>query len=157
MCVHRRGDAHGCHHSFLKGVPLSHASSHTGGNPRICPGSNVVIVASLLEGVAWYAAFRSARSVVGILRRAQRLRIIIVFVDPTLSTLLSFLFYFCFSFISFFFWARLYCGPSKLTVSCGCYINIAGREPVSRGLEHACILVAWTTTRFYERGNVASH
>jgi hypothetical protein len=81
---------------------------------------------------------------VGILRRAQRLRIIIVFVDPTLLTLLiSFLFYFCFSFLSFFFWARLYCGPSKLTVSCGCYINIAGREPVSRGLEHACIIAVW--------------
>lgn len=51
---HRRGDAHGCHHSFLKGAgfPLPTPLPHTGGNPRICPGSSVVIVVSLLEGVA---------------------------------------------------------------------------------------------------------
>jgi hypothetical protein len=36
----------------------------------------------------------------------------------------------CFSFLSFFFQARLCCGPSKLIVSCGCYINIAGRKPI---------------------------
>jgi hypothetical protein len=30
-----------------------------------------------------------------------------------------------------FFWARLCYGLSKLVVSCGCYINIAGRKHVS--------------------------
>jgi hypothetical protein len=82
--------------------------------------------------LAWYAELQSAKSVVGIFRRAQQLRIIIVFVDPTLWILLSFSFFFSISF-TFFFWARLCCGPSCLDVSCGCYINIAGRKPVSRG------------------------
>jgi hypothetical protein len=31
-------------------------------------------------------------------------------------------------FVSLFFWARLCCGPNKLVVSCGCYINIAGQK-----------------------------
>jgi hypothetical protein len=44
-----------------------------------------------LKVLLWYAALRRAKLVVGIFRRAQRLRIISVFVDPTLSTLLSFL------------------------------------------------------------------
>jgi hypothetical protein len=41
----------------LKGVgcTLPHAPLHTGGNPRNSPGSSVGIVASLLEGAAWYA------------------------------------------------------------------------------------------------------
>jgi hypothetical protein len=63
--------------------------------------------------------------------RAQRLRIIIVFVDSMLLTLLSFLFC-CFSLLFFFFWARLCYGTNKLVVSCGCYINIAGWKPVLR-------------------------
>jgi hypothetical protein len=33
-------------------------------------------------------------------------------------------------FLFFFFWDRLCCGPSKLIVSGGGYINIAGRKPV---------------------------
>ena len=48
------------------GVPPPHYPSRTGGNPRISPGSSVVIAALLFEGVAWYAACRSARSVVEI-------------------------------------------------------------------------------------------
>jgi hypothetical protein len=40
-----------------------------------------------LKVLLWYAALRRAKIVVGILRRAQRLRIITVFVDPALSTL----------------------------------------------------------------------
>jgi hypothetical protein len=44
-----------------------------------------------LKVLLWYAALRRAKLVVGILQRAQRLRIISVFIDPTLSTLLSFL------------------------------------------------------------------
>jgi hypothetical protein len=64
-------------------------------------GSSVAIDASLLEGVAWYAELQSAKSMVGILRTAQRLRIIIVFIDPTLSIFLYFLF--SFLFLSFFF------------------------------------------------------
>jgi hypothetical protein len=56
-----------------------------------------------LKVLAWYAVLQSAKSAVGILRRAQRLRIIIVFVDPTLWTLLSFLFFrFYFSKLPFF-------------------------------------------------------
>lgn len=53
-------------------------------------GSSVV-VAFLLESVAWYAAIQSARSVVGILQRAQRFRVIIVFVDlPIVSIVFSY-------------------------------------------------------------------
>jgi hypothetical protein len=56
-----------------------------------------------LKVLAWYAELQSAKRVVGIFRRAQRLRIIIVFVDPTLWTLLSFLFFlFYFSELPFF-------------------------------------------------------
>jgi hypothetical protein len=62
-------------------------------------GSSVAIVASLPESVSWYAELQSAKSMVGILRRTQRLRIIIVFIDPTLSIFL----YFLFSFFFFFF------------------------------------------------------
>jgi hypothetical protein len=49
-----------------------------------------------LKVLPWYAALRRAKLVVGIFRRAQRLRIISVFVDPTLSSFLSFFFFFCF-------------------------------------------------------------
>jgi hypothetical protein len=49
-----------------------------------------------LKVLPWYAALRRARLVVGIFRRAQRLRIISVFVDPALSSFLSFFFFFCF-------------------------------------------------------------
>jgi hypothetical protein len=70
--------------------------ARTGGNPRITPGSSGVIVASLLEGVAWYAGLPSARNVVDILRRARRLRGIFVFVDPTFSALVSLVFLLCF-------------------------------------------------------------
>jgi hypothetical protein len=56
-----------------------------------------------LKVLAWYAELQSAKGVVGILRRAQRLWIFIVFVDPTLWTLLSFLFFrFYFSELPFF-------------------------------------------------------
>ena len=44
--------------------PVPTTPSRTGGNPRIRPGSSVVVVAILLEGVVWYAVGRSARSVV---------------------------------------------------------------------------------------------
>jgi hypothetical protein len=60
------------------GVPLFHPLGIPGpGNPRTCPGNNVVVV-FLLEGVAWYVALRSARSVVGLLHKAQRWRVIFV-------------------------------------------------------------------------------
>jgi hypothetical protein len=84
------------------GVPLSHALRVPGETLGLVRGSSVVIVASLLECVAWYAALRSAKSVVEILWRAQRLRIIIFFIDPMLLTLFSFIFSFCFFFLSFF-------------------------------------------------------
>jgi hypothetical protein len=52
---------------------------------------------------------------------------------PDVLTLLSFLFPFLLLyFFLFFFWARLCCGPS--IVLCDCYINIAGRKPVSSTL-----------------------
>jgi hypothetical protein len=56
----------------------------------LCPGSSVVIVASLLEGAALVCGASEGQDRGGILRRAQRLRIITVFVDPALSTLFSF-------------------------------------------------------------------
>ena len=65
--------------------------SRTRGNPVTSPGS-VVVVVFLLEGVAWYAAFRSARSMVRIFRLSQRLRFIIVFTDPMSLALFSLLF-----------------------------------------------------------------
>jgi hypothetical protein len=49
------------------------------------------------KGVAWYAALWSVKGMVEILWRAQRLPVIIVFVDPTLLTLVSL----CFLFFSF--------------------------------------------------------
>jgi hypothetical protein len=45
--------------------------------------------AFLLEGVAWYVTPLNAKRVVGILRMAQQLRVIIVFVDSKLLTLFS--------------------------------------------------------------------
>jgi hypothetical protein len=40
--------------------------------------------------------------------------------------------FFSFSLFSFFFfWACLCYGLQQFVVSCGCYINIAGRKPVS--------------------------
>ena len=85
---HRRGDACGCHPSFLKGVgvPLS--------TPLCVPGETLGLVRAaasssshpFLKVLLWYAALRSAKSVVGILRRAQRLRVVLVFVDlPVLA------------------------------------------------------------------------
>jgi hypothetical protein len=65
-----------------EGVACTSAPSppRTGGYPRACPGSSGVIVVFLVEGVAWYVAIRIARSVVVIFRRAQRLRVVFVFV-----------------------------------------------------------------------------
>ena len=81
------------------GIPLPHTSKRTGGNPRTSPDSSVVDVAFLLEDVVWYAVIRSARFVVGFLERTQRLRVIVVFVDPPMSAFFLFL---C-------FWARMCC------------------------------------------------
>jgi hypothetical protein len=55
LVQHRHGDACGCHRSFLKGLGCtpSPPPPRTGGNPRTCPGNNVIIVAFLIEGVAW--------------------------------------------------------------------------------------------------------
>jgi hypothetical protein len=104
--------------------------ARTGGNPRITPGSSGVIVASLLKGVAWYAGLPSARNVVDILRRAQRLRGISVFVDPTFSALLSLVFLLCFLLGVLVLFAPAM-DPVVLVM---CYINIAGRKPISRNV-----------------------
>jgi hypothetical protein len=96
--------------------PSSLVPARTGGNPRLSPGSSVVVVAPLFGGVAWYAELQSARSVVGILRRAQRLRGIFVFVDPTFSTLISL-------FFSFMFF-RCVCANTLTIILGRCYINI---------------------------------
>jgi hypothetical protein len=53
------------------GEALRLAPTCIGGNPRTHLGNNVVFIAFLLEGVAWYAAHQSAKSVAGILRRAS--------------------------------------------------------------------------------------
>ena len=63
-----------------------------------------------------------------ILRRAQRLRVTIVFVDPTLLSLVSF----SFSVISFGLACAVCPSIGLSVVSCGCYIYIAGRKPISR-------------------------
>ena len=46
--------------SRVSGVPSPHASERTGGNPRTCPGSSVVVVIILREGAAWYAMYQDA-------------------------------------------------------------------------------------------------
>jgi hypothetical protein len=61
--------------------------------------------------------------VVGILRRAQRWRV--VFVLLICQRWHFFL-------LLFSFGLGCAAAPAKLVVSCGCYINIAGRKPVSR-------------------------
>jgi hypothetical protein len=64
----------------------------------------------------------------GILPGAQRLQVIVAFVDPALSALVSFFF------LLFFSWACLCCLPQRnlTVVPGGCYINIAGRKPISK-------------------------
>ena len=109
-------------------MPLPHSSERTGGNPRTCPGSSVVIVGFLLGGVAWYAVMRSARLVVGILGEGAAVASHLCF---RRSANVGFVFFFL---LFFFFWAWLCCfSPSNgfNVVLCGCYINIAGRKPVS--------------------------
>jgi hypothetical protein len=71
----------------------SFVHARTRGNPRTSL-ANTIGVAFLLKGVFWYATFQSARGVVGIIRRAQWLRDIFVFVHPTFSTLISLSFFF---------------------------------------------------------------
>ena len=56
-------------------VSTPHLPPHAGGNPRIRPGSSVVGVAFLLEGVAWCASVWDAGCMVVILRRVQRLSV----------------------------------------------------------------------------------
>jgi hypothetical protein len=72
--------------------------------------------------------------VVGLFRRAQRLWVIIAFVDLALSTLVS-LSFSCFS-------LGLDCAvcPSNSVrvVSSGCYINIVGQKLVSRVSDQIC-------------------
>jgi hypothetical protein len=106
--------------------PLAQSPPWTGGNPRISPDSSGVIVVLLVEGVVWYAVVRSARSVVGLFREAQRWRVVLVLVD---LPVLAFFFFFFFSVGSF----GLGCAaaPACLLYR-GCYINIAGRKPISR-------------------------
>jgi hypothetical protein len=59
----------------LKGIGCTifpHPSAYRG-KPQDQFGSRVIIIASFLEGVAWYAELQSAKSVVGILRRGATL------------------------------------------------------------------------------------
>jgi hypothetical protein len=78
------------------------ARVHTRGNPRIRPGSNVDVVASLLEGVVWYAALQSVRSVVEIF---GELRDIFVFRRSVLFNIPC-------SFLSFMFSLGRPCGDA---------------------------------------------
>jgi hypothetical protein len=76
--------------------PSSLARVRTRGNPRIRLGSSVVVVAFLPGGIAWYAAFQSARSVWISSVGATAARHLRFFVDPTSSTFLSLFFLLCF-------------------------------------------------------------
>ena len=62
--------------------------------------------------------------------RTQRLRVSCVFVDPPMSALFSFLFS-----LPFLLGVPVLCLPNSgiNLVSGGCYINIAGRKPISSG------------------------
>jgi hypothetical protein len=75
----------------VSGVPPPPFLPRTRGNPGISPDSSDVVVVLVVEGFVWYAAIRSARSVVGLLRMAQRWRVILVLVDLSVSTFLLFL------------------------------------------------------------------
>lgn len=120
----RRGGACGCRQSFLKGVRCSPSSPHR--VPGETLGNNVVIVASLPEGVAWYrrsgalGAWWQAsggRSVCGacFLFSFRRCR----------------LFSFSFSFSLRFSFGRCAVWPSSGLFWCG-FIYKAGRKSVSR-------------------------
>jgi hypothetical protein len=76
-------------------------------NPRTIPSSSAIVAAFILEGVAWYAAHRIEKSMVGIMLRTKRLRDIFVFVDP------------------------LACVEAPIISPCDFYINIAGRSSAS--------------------------
>jgi hypothetical protein len=76
--------------------PSSLARVRTRGNPRIRPGSSVVVVASLLGGAAWYEAILSARSAVEISRGRSGCESSSFFVDPSSSAFLSLFFLLCF-------------------------------------------------------------
>jgi hypothetical protein len=76
-------------------VPPAQSPPCTGGNPRISPDSSGVIVVLLVEGVVWYAVVRSARSVVGLFREAQRLRVVFVLVDLPVLPFFFFFFFLC--------------------------------------------------------------
>jgi hypothetical protein len=81
------------------------------------------------EGVAWYAAPQLARSVVVLLRRTQRFRVLIVFVDLPVSTLV-FLSFLC------LFLGLVVLWPQLVRCIIGVfYINIAGRKPISRSTD----------------------
>ena len=95
-----------------------------GGIPRTCPGNNVVVVVLLPEGVTWHVELRGDGYVVGWLRWARQRRIIYL-----LSSCHRWhLFLLCSS--CFIFGLDVLFAPT--IVRCGCYINIAGRKPVSR-------------------------
>ena len=74
----------------------------------------------LLEGPAWYAAFRRARSVVEIFRLGQWLRVVIIFIDPTWLALFSL----------FFRLGVLVLRPQQLYRVVDILILIAGRKPI---------------------------
>jgi hypothetical protein len=109
---HRRGDARGCHPSFLKGVgeALLPVPARTGGNPRPSPGSGVVIVAFLLEGAAWYAALQNARRVVEFSGGRSGCE------TPSLSSIRPL--WLSFSFLSFMFSFGLDCADAPAVGSC---------------------------------------
>jgi hypothetical protein len=72
---------------------VSVAPPRIGGNPRTSSGSNVFVVAFLLECVNWYAALRISKSVVGIFQRDIHLRFLTIW---ALLTLVSLFILFCF-------------------------------------------------------------
>ena len=83
---------------YLLPIPRGVPGETLGRALWVCSGSSVVFVAHLLEGAAWFAALRSARLVVGLFRRAQRLQVFSVFRRTAIVGFLSLLFSFFVSF-----------------------------------------------------------
>jgi hypothetical protein len=123
LILHRCSDACGFHHSFLKGfgVPFPHPPSRTGET----------------LGLIRIAVALSSHSFLKVLLYTWHFGLIEAWWDfsggrggcESSSFSQSISVGICFS--CFVLWAWLCCGPSKLVVSCGCYINIAGRKPIS--------------------------
>ena len=132
---HRRVDARGRRRPSCRapGVPLPLAPPCTGGNPRTSPGSSVVVVAPLLEGVAWCTVHRVLRAWWEFSGGRTGCGSSSFFVEPTLLALVS-LFFLLVFLLGLLFAAAPACVVWRLyqwLYRGRCFIYKDGRKPVS--------------------------